>query len=64
MAKFQRLLTRYFRAFSRVDELPTVVAQFALPPGSTNPDELFDVDIEADIWDEHALRLFRQAGTN
>ena len=49
------------RTVYRVEELESIVARFGLPPGYTNPDELFDTYIEAQVWDEDCLIPFRNA---
>ena len=37
------------------DELSDIVKEFGLPPGYTDPDEQFDVYVEAQIWDDSPL---------
>lgn len=45
-----------------LDELDELVAAFGLPPGYDDPDERFDLYIEAQIWDDAPLDRILAAG--
>jgi hypothetical protein len=48
------------RTVYRLAELDYVVREFGMPPGYANPNEEFDVYIEAQIWDDQPLQEFLQ----
>ncbi len=42
----------------RLDDLGILVQEFGLPAGYSNPEEHFDVYIEAQVWDEDVVQPF------
>ena len=53
--------TPHHRTVYRMGDIHDVVRQYGMPPGYTDPNEEFDVYIEAQIWDDVPLQNYLRA---